>query len=344
MHAAGLFCESAASHNPHWCDGYFYAAMCHLIDQNYADAAFFHQKALKQRPYSHYSHYLYAGIALWVIGLKGKANIHWWHAHRMERNPMTDAFLNRYLSPDAHPEMLALFPLCLGRGIDVGCGSRKTHPDAIGIDITARGEMGTIGCEAHMLSCADVTASGDNLHMFADDSLDYVVQRHNLEHYQDPVKALQEWCRVLRPGGLLGMVIPDDEVCDTIHLDTSHKHVFTQSSLRRIIDLLGTLAIVHIGPLLKSWSFICVLQKPHCDMRPDFDYLACIRSYEAEQVSSEAVRYSDNGHPHLAEQCRRYLAMTNLREMVGKCESECRDKRRQWHDYQSPPQPLTAFF
>src|SRR5664280_416224 len=85
-------------------------------------------------------------------------------------------------------EMLALFPYCKGLGIDVGCGSRKTHPQAIGVDLTPYGEVGKYGCERRQISEANICASGDNLYMLADSVLDYVVARHNLEHYTDPIK------------------------------------------------------------------------------------------------------------------------------------------------------------
>jgi predicted SAM-dependent methyltransferase len=290
-----------------WVDGYFYAGMCHLLDGNYAEAALSHSEALKGSENRHFSHYLYAGMALWVLGLKGRANTHWWHAYQVCRNEVTSAFINRFLTHEHHPERLALFPLCRGKGIDVGCGSRKTHPDAIGVDITTKGEKGIAGCEAQMISQADVTASGDNMYMFADESLDFVVQRHNLEHYQDPIKALQEWRRVLSKGGLLGMVIPDDEVCDTIKLDPTHKHVFTQSSLLRIFDMLEGFRVVYIGPLLKDWSFVCVAQKVHKYMDPIFYYQFHIDEFEKGQVASQAELYLKLGYPQLAKQCHDFL-------------------------------------
>jgi ubiquinone/menaquinone biosynthesis C-methylase UbiE len=42
-----------------------------------------------------------------------------------------------------------------------------------------------------------------------DNTLDYLVSSHVLEHLPDPIAALHEWHRVLRPGGLLYLVVPD---------------------------------------------------------------------------------------------------------------------------------------
>jgi SAM-dependent methyltransferase len=43
---------------------------------------------------------------------------------------------------------------------------------------------------------------------FHDHSLDYVVASHVLEHVANPVAALAEWYRVVRPGGILYLVVP----------------------------------------------------------------------------------------------------------------------------------------
>lgn len=44
---------------------------------------------------------------------------------------------------------------------------------------------------------------------FRDNSLNYVASSHVLEHVGNPVLALEEWCRVLRPGGIIYVVVPD---------------------------------------------------------------------------------------------------------------------------------------
>lgn len=44
---------------------------------------------------------------------------------------------------------------------------------------------------------------------FMDRSLDYLVASHVLEHCANPIKALIEWFRVLKPGGIAYIVVPD---------------------------------------------------------------------------------------------------------------------------------------
>ena len=159
---------------------------------------------------------------------------------------------------DNHPEALALAPYCRGRGIDVGCGHRKVVPGCIGVDLTPRGEAGAHGVVAGRSSVADVQSSGDDLHMFRDGELDYVVSRHNLEHYVDVVKTLLEWRRVLRPGGVLAVVVPDERAGDTVYLDPTHKHCFTPESLERLLGLVGGFEVVRTEVVIPDWSFLLV--------------------------------------------------------------------------------------
>ena len=134
-------------------------------------------------------------------------------------------------------------------------------PECIGVDLLAAGEVGEHGVVTGELSVADVQASGDDLHMFADGELDFVVSRHNLEHYVDVVKTLQEWARVTRDGGTVAMIVPDERAGDTIVLDPTHKHTFTPESLERLVNLVGGLRVVATGVVTPNWSFLIVARR-----------------------------------------------------------------------------------
>lgn len=54
---------------------------------------------------------------------------------------------------------------------------------------------------------------GADLTPLADDSYDAVISSHVLEHFANPIGALREWLRVLRPGGWLLIVLPHKEGC-----------------------------------------------------------------------------------------------------------------------------------
>uniref|UniRef100_A0A914CUY1 Methyltransferase type 11 domain-containing protein n=1 Tax=Acrobeloides nanus TaxID=290746 RepID=A0A914CUY1_9BILA len=53
----------------------------------------------------------------------------------------------------------------------------------------------------------DVVAPGDKL-PFPNESQDFVISSHVIEHFYDPIKAIQEWLRVVRKGGYVYMIIP----------------------------------------------------------------------------------------------------------------------------------------
>lgn len=282
------------------------AGFCHFMADDYVRAIRILSDLQKDNGEDFQLHTL-LGMAYHYLGLPGRANTHWWAAHQINGNEFILSLMGRFFSDEHHPERLALFPVCHGKGIDVGCGHRKTHPQAIGVDLTPGGEKGEVGNVAGQTSTADITGSGDHLWMFADNELDYVVQRHNLEHYKDFLLALQEWKRVLKPGGTLGMVVPDEEDCDTLRLDPTHCHVFTMKSLQRAIDLIGGFQPCYMGKLLKRWSFVCIFQKVDptaADATVHFDYRSAVRDFEAEQLLGRAAQYEEAGDHAMAAQCR----------------------------------------
>ena len=54
-------------------------------------------------------------------------------------------------------------------------------------------------------------AEGSDLHAIADASYDFLISCNNLEHLANPLKALTEWRRVIKPGGHLLLVLPRKE-------------------------------------------------------------------------------------------------------------------------------------
>jgi predicted SAM-dependent methyltransferase len=55
----------------------------------------------------------------------------------------------------------------------------------------------------------DVIDDCERLGTFADGSLDFVIANHVLEHTEDPIGALENLVRVLRPTGVLFLALPD---------------------------------------------------------------------------------------------------------------------------------------
>jgi SAM-dependent methyltransferase len=63
--------------------------------------------------------------------------------------------------------------------------------------------------EGYTLTAPDIVDNGERLESFAAASLDFVVANHFIEHTEDPIGTLRNHLRVLRPGGILFMVVPD---------------------------------------------------------------------------------------------------------------------------------------
>lgn len=57
----------------------------------------------------------------------------------------------------------------------------------------------------------DIVASADDLSMIADDSVEEIYASHLLEHFdwEGGMRALLEWKRVLVPGGICTVIVPD---------------------------------------------------------------------------------------------------------------------------------------
>lgn len=287
---------------------WFRAGMCCLLDKRIS-CAYEHFLCANNIDGNNHELHIVLGICYFQLGIRWRANVHWWTSMKIKETATNKNLVNCFMNnDDIHPERCVLYPLCQGRGVDVGCGHRKTHPGAIGVDLTPNGAAGSVGNVAGKVSQADIQTSGDQLDMFEDGELDYLVQRHNLEHYQDVIKTLQEWKRVVKPGGVLGMVVPDDEYCNTIQLDPTHRHVFTRSSFRRLIELIGGLEILHLDVLLKNWSFVCVLQKTDGfdggESQQKYDYKDKILKYEIEESMAQAAVYEKQGHDVMANECR----------------------------------------
>jgi SAM-dependent methyltransferase len=105
-----------------------------------------------------------------------------------------------------------------GTGIEIGGLHRPLrvpHADrVIYVDHLTREELRKVYSELADLDLVevDVVGTAENLSAFDDASLDFVIANHLLEHLEYPVRALREFIRVLRPGGLILMALPDKRV------------------------------------------------------------------------------------------------------------------------------------
>lgn len=120
--------------------------------------------------------------------------------------------------------------------IELGCGFRKTVPQAIGIDTTPKGER----CN-HIdgLSVADIVADVTQPLPLNEMSCDTMIARHILEHCVDTLSVLQNWNLPLKIGGRMIIAVPDQRMRNTIPLNPEHVHAFTPESLSTAMKFCG---------------------------------------------------------------------------------------------------------
>ena len=161
-----------------------------------------------------------------------------------------------------HPSLLSehlrikqkeiLSKLCVGRGVDVGCGANKISNATYGVDVTdVRGQK------------VDYFAYADNLSMFKDNELDYVVSCHCIEHIANTKKVLKEWWRVLVDKGKLGIATPNVEKYSYAIETVEHLSFFTLEILKRVVETCGfdVEEIYEFEEASSRGSLICVAHK-----------------------------------------------------------------------------------
>lgn len=102
-----------------------------------------------------------------------------------------------------------------GQGIDIGCGD---------CPITSK---------AHPFDTADGDANHITDYLETNTQYDYVYSSHCLEHMNDPEQTILDWWKLVRPGGALIVIVPDEDLYEQGHFPSifnfDHKHTFTIS-------------------------------------------------------------------------------------------------------------------
>jgi SAM-dependent methyltransferase len=124
--------------------------------------------------------------------------------------------------------------------LDVGCGQgpalrifREKQIDAIGITLN---EEDVKACQAIGLN---VLCMDQNALEFPDGSFDLVWARHVLEHSIAPYFTLNEFNRVLKPGGLLYVEVPAPETACCHELNKNHYAVMGDRAWYALITRSG---------------------------------------------------------------------------------------------------------
>src|SRR5919202_5891427 len=170
-------------------------------------------------------------------------------AGALPRAAATGLFRWRYWRAVRRPPLDALAAMVPGRLLDVGSGRGD-----LGVTLTARGWKGT-GLEPSPEACPEARARGvptiqGILTAAAQplpDGFDAVVFQHSLEHVAEPLDDLRAAARVLRPGGLVLISVPNFGSwqarrfgADWFHLDLPrHRSHFTAAGLETLLQRAG---------------------------------------------------------------------------------------------------------
>ena len=126
-----------------------------------------------------------------------------------------------------------------GRGIDIGAGSDPVTPDVYVFDL--------------------LQGDANNIRQYVNDEFDFVFSSHCLEHMYDPRKALFDWWTLVKPGGYLFLVVPDEDLYEQgvfpSRFNSDHKWTFTISKNKswsnRSINLYSLICSLPNSKILK---------------------------------------------------------------------------------------------
>lgn len=138
---------------------------------------------------------------------------------------MTISFKERKFD---EPSRKILRNICEGKGLDIGSADRPILEGIDTLDIN-RDYKPTYGCDMHNIPLPDET-------------YDFLIASHVLEHTDRTIDVLKEWKRVLKKGGRIGISVPNGELCDPKDLGDgmmTHRTLFTKKLLELFLKHIG---------------------------------------------------------------------------------------------------------
>ncbi|HXB28151.1 MAG TPA: hypothetical protein VNV25_25700 [Gemmatimonadaceae bacterium] len=153
-------------------------------------------------------------------------------------------------------------------GLDLG-SPRGLTPYCVHVDIFGDGRVHPFYGGGEYRSDV-VWDAADVSKVFPDKTFPFVGSNHSLEHMAAPgdggiVEVLCGWLRLLRPGGILAMIVPDNAHFDVMASDKDHRHAWSHDDFRpRVLDHVlarGGVDLIEYDTLDNHFSFDVVLRK-----------------------------------------------------------------------------------
>ena len=176
-----------------------------------------------------------------------------------------------------------LAQFCLGYGIDLGYGGDPITPSAITVDLpTPYTQVGQ--------QPLNLRGDARNLSWFTDNSLDYVYSSHLLEDFDNTEEVLQEWARVIKKGGRLVLLLPDQKryeaYCAEAGSEPNPAHKIKEFGLAYVKKCLATipyLKIIYERDNFDDYCFLIVAEKTD-DIIIDKDRVNLINLIESNDI------------------------------------------------------------
>jgi SAM-dependent methyltransferase len=108
--------------------------------------------------------------------------------------------------------------LCRGTGVEIGALHKPFDLDANVIYLDREGTADLKKQYEGDPRVSDIIQVNivckDNTYPFFDtNAFDFVINSHVLEHVTNPGRQIEEWLRIIKPGGILYMIVPDKNFC-----------------------------------------------------------------------------------------------------------------------------------
>jgi len=112
------------------------------------------------------------------------------------------------------PQSTLAHKYCIGKGLEIGGSAHNPFGlNTLNVDFTDSMDTEFKKEEINLCGKAlkvDIVANGDDIPL-PDESQDFIVSSHVIEHFPNPIKALVEWDRLVKAGGIIFMIVPHKE-------------------------------------------------------------------------------------------------------------------------------------
>jgi len=109
-----------------------------------------------------------------------------------------------------HGNRLKYQSLICGRGMEIGA-LNCPYPVKEGVEVLYSDVLTPEQIDASYPGSKhpDIVSNGESFPTIESNSLDFVIANHVLEHVTDTIGSMAEWHRILKPGGILLIAVPD---------------------------------------------------------------------------------------------------------------------------------------